>query len=312
MITSKSDSRLLMMAGILSVMTAVLLIGTKLVAWWMTDSVALLASLVDSVMDSLASLVNLLAIRYALQPPDEEHRFGHGKAEALAGLGQSLFIAGSSMFLVSEALGKLINPRPLEALDVGLWVMVFSMVMTVLLVGFQRYVIHRTQSTAIHADSLHYISDLAVNAGIIMALIAAQYGYLWVDGVCGLVVAVVILRAAWHIGYEAAQLLLDREIPGDVRAEIHAIVTRHPKALGFHDLRTRQSGRTQFIQLHVDMDQNLSLLEAHALAESIEAGIRERYPMADVIIHEDPVALSPHVPVTNTDSDANDKPQADG
>lgn len=312
MITSKSDSRLLMMAGVLSVMTAVLLIGTKLVAWWMTDSVALLASLVDSVMDSLASLVNLLAIRYALQPPDEEHRFGHGKAEALAGLGQSLFIAGSSMFLVSEALGKLINPRPLEALDVGLWVMVFSMVMTVLLVSFQRYVIHRTHSTAIHADSLHYISDLAVNAGIIMALIAAQYGYLWVDGVCGLVVAVVILRAAWHIGYEAAQLLLDREIPGDVRAEIHAIVTRHPKALGFHDLRTRQSGRTQFIQLHVDMDQNLSLLEAHALAESIEAGIRERYPMADVIIHEDPVALSPHVPVTKTDSDANEKPQADG
>lgn len=296
--TSREASRLLIMAGVLSVMTAALLIITKLVAWWMSDSVAVLASLVDSVMDSLASLVNLLAIRYALQPPDEEHRFGHGKAEALAGLGQALFIAGSSAFLVSEALGKLLNPRPLEALDVGIWVMLFSIVMTTLLVSFQRYVIRRTHSTAIEADSLHYISDLAVNAGIILALVAAQYGYLWVDGASGLIVAVFILRAAWQIGYEAAQLLLDREIPGDVRAEIHAIVARHPRAMGFHDLRTRQSGRTQFIQLHVDMDQNMSLLEAHALAESIEAGIRERYPMADVIIHEDPVALSPHVPVT--------------
>ena len=295
--TSRADSRLLLMAGILSVATAVLLIAAKLVAWWLTDSVALLASLVDSVMDSLASLVNLLAIRYALQPPDEEHRFGHGKAEALAGLGQSLFIAGSSLFLVSEAIGKLVNPRPLEALDVGLWVMVFSIIMTILLVAMQRYVIRRTRSTAIEADSLHYISDLAVNAGIILALIAAQHGYLWVDGATGLLVAVFILRAAWQIGYEAAQLLLDREIPGDVREEIHAIVARHPRALGFHDLRTRQSGRTQFIQLHVDMDQNMTLLEAHDLAESIEAGIRERYPMADVIIHEDPVAVSPHVPV---------------
>ena len=295
------ESRLLLFAGVLSVCTAVVLILTKLVAWWMTDSVALLASLVDSVMDSLASLVNLIAIRYALEPPDEEHRFGHGKAEALAGLGQALFIAGSSVFLVSEALGKLINPRPLEALDVGLAVMVVSIVLTILLVMVQRYVIKRTQSTAVAADSLHYISDLAVNVAIILALIAAQFGYLWVDGVTGLLVAVFILRAAWHIGYESAQLLLDREIPGDVRADIHAIVAEHPKALGFHDLRTRQSGRVQFIQLHVDMDQNLSLLEAHALAESIEMKIREKYPMADVIIHEDPVSASPLVPVDGRD-----------
>lgn len=291
------QSRLLLLAGGASVATAVLLILAKLGAWWMSDSVAVLASLVDSLMDSLASLVNLIAIRYALEPPDDEHRFGHGKAEALAGLGQSVLIAGSSLFLLREGIDKLANPRALEAVDVSIVVMVFSIVMTLLLLTLQKYVVRKTRSTAIEADSLHYLSDLAVNGGIILALVAAQAGYLWVDGATGIIVAVFILRAAWQIGHEAAQLLLDREIPGDVREVIHAIVAEHPDALGFHDLRTRQSGRTQFIQLHLDMDQNMRLFEAHALAESVEQKIRARYPMADVIIHEDPVAVSPHVPV---------------
>ena len=291
------QSRLLLIAGIASVATAMVLIAAKLVAWWMSDSVAILASLVDSVMDSLASLVNLVAIRYALVPADEEHRFGHGKAEALAGLGQSLFIAGSSVFLLSEGIGKLINPRPVEAAEMGIAVMVFSIAMTAMLLGVQKYVVRKTGSTAIEADSLHYLSDLAVNVGIILALLAAQAGYLWVDGATGVIIAVFILRAAWQIGQEAIQLLLDREIAGDVREVIHAIVSEHPDALGFHDLRTRQSGRTQFIQLHLDMDKDMRLFEAHALAESVERKIRERYPMADVIIHQDPVSASPHVPV---------------
>lgn len=286
-------SRLLLSAAVASMLTAVILIAAKTVAWLMTGSVSLLASLVDSIMDSIASLTNFVAIRYSLVPADQEHRFGHGKAEALAGLGQALFIAGSSVYLLFEAIQKLRNPQPIEASHVGIAVMVFAIVLTGVLVLIQRYVIRRTGSSAIAADSLHYFSDLAMNVGIILAIAATALGYHWVDGAAGLLVAFYILYSAGRIANESVQLLLDREIPGDVRADVSAIVADHEQALGFHDLRTRQSGHTQFIQLHVDMDRTMSLQQAHDLAESIAAGIREHYPRADVLIHQDPVEAAP-------------------
>ena len=291
----RREHRLLLMAGLASVLTALILIAAKAIAWLMTGSVSLLASLVDSVMDSLASLINFFAIRYSLVPADEEHRFGHGKAEALAGLGQAVFIAGSSVFLIHQSVAKLMDPQPISENGAGVAVMLFSIVLTFGLLLIQKYVVRETGSTAIEADSLHYLSDLAVNVGIIVVLVVSQFGYLWLDGVVGLVIAIFILFSAWHIAYESAQLLLDREIPGEVREVITAIVADHPQALGFHDLRTRQSGRTQFIQLHVDMDQNLTLLQAHDLATRIETRIQEAFPMADVIIHQDPVAVGPKV-----------------
>ena len=294
---SPREHRLLMIAGLASVFTALLLIAAKAVAWLLTGSVSMLASLVDSVMDSLASLINFFAIRYSLVPPDEEHRFGHGKAEALAGLGQAIFIAGSSLFLIQQSITKLLDPQPIEQNLVGVVVMVFAIVITFGLLLIQKYVVRETGSTAIEADSLHYVSDLAVNAGIILVLLVSQYGFLWLDGTVGLGIALFILYSAWSIATESVQLLLDREIPGDVREVIAAAVAEHPHALGFHDLRTRQSGRTQFIQLHVDMDQNLSLREAHDLAERIEENIRQSYPSADVIIPQDPVAVGPSGPV---------------
>ena len=258
---------------------------------------SLLASLVDSVMDSLASLMNFAAIHYSLVPADDEHRFGHGKAEALAGLGQAVLIGGSALFLLKEAVLKLIEPAPLEATALGVGVMVFSILLTALLLLLQRYVVRRTGSTAIDADALHYLSDLAVNLGIIFTLIVAGYGFEEVDGIVGLAIALYILRSAWKIGWDSTQLLLDHELPGEVRDVISAVVAEQEDALGFHDLRTRQSGRTQFIQLHVDMDQNLSLRDAHDLGERIRAGIVEHYPAAEVIIHHDPVAERPHVPI---------------
>lgn len=296
-LSRRSDHSLLLITGAASVIMAITLIILKGGAWHLSGSVSLLASLLDSVMDSFASLINFFAIRYSLQPADEEHRFGHGKAEALAGLGQAVLIAISALFLAKEAIEKLIEPQATMAVGIAIWVMVISIVLTFLLLLLQRYTVKRTGSTAIEADSLHYVSDLAVNAGIIAALVASFYGHYWVDGTVAMLIALYILRAAWGIGSESAQLLLDREIPGDVREDIGAIVGLHPQALGFHQLRTRQSGRTQFIQLHVDMDENLPLREAHDLAESIEMNIRERYPMADVIIHEDPVKASPLVSV---------------
>lgn len=290
-------NRLLLGAAVASMLTAVTLIAAKTVAWLMTGSVSLLASLVDSIMDSIASLTNFVAIRYSLMPADQEHRFGHGKAEALAGLGQALFITGSSVYLLFEAVQKLRHPEPIEASHVGIGVMVFAIVLTGVLVVIQRYVIRRTGSSAIAADSLHYFSDLAMNVGIILAIAATAMGYHWVDGAAGLLVALYILYSAGHIAHESVQLLLDREIPGDVRADISAIVADHEQALGFHELRTRQSGHTQFIQLHVDMDRSMSLQQAHDLAESIEAQIHALYPRAEVLIHQDPVDAAPSEPI---------------
>lgn len=295
--TEHQHRRLLTLAASASVATALILIAVKTVAWMMTGSVSLLASLVDSVMDSLASLMNFAAIRYSLVPADDEHRFGHGKAEALAGLGQAVLIGGSALYLLKEAVLKLIEPAPLEATTLGVGVMVFSILLTALLLVLQRYVVRRTGSTAIDADALHYLSDLAVNVGIIFTLIVAGYGFEEIDGIVGLVIAVYILRSAWKIGWDSTQLLLDHELPGEVRDVISAVVAEQEDALGFHDLRTRQSGRTQFIQLHVDMDQNLPLREAHDLGERIRAGIVAHYPAAEVIIHHDPVAERPHVPI---------------
>src|SRR5690606_22761380 len=275
-LSRQSDHRLLLLTGAASVLVALTLITIKGGVWWFSGSVSLLASLIDSVMDSLASVVNFFAIRYSLQPADEEHRFGHGKAEALAGLGQATLIAISALLLGREAVLKLLDPQPVTQLEWAIGVMLVSILLTFMLLMLQRYTIRRTGSTAIEAGSLHYLSDLAVNVGIIVALVASLNGYLWVDGTVALLISVYIFYAAWGIGNECVQLLLDREIPGNVREEIGAIVASHPQALGFHQLRTRQSGRTQFIQLHVDMEETLSLRDAHNLAERIELDIRAR------------------------------------
>jgi ferrous-iron efflux pump FieF len=292
-----SDARLMLLTGVASVLTAVVLISVKLVAWYLSGSVAMLASLVDSLMDAAASLVNLLAIRYSLVPADSEHRFGHGKAEALAGLGQAVLITLSAMFLLNESVGRLLSPQPIQATTLAVGVMLFSIAVTLLLLRLQYYTVRRTGSTAVEADSLHYLSDVAMNGGILLALLGAAYGWLWLDGLAGLLIGLYVLRAAWQVGNQSVQLLLDREMSADVRHIIAGIVAEHPQALGFHQLRTRESGRTCFIQMHVDMDENLTLREAHALVDSIEQRIQEQFPDADVLIHQDPVKMAPKVPL---------------
>ncbi len=296
--TRNDDHRMqLMLAATASVAVALLLILVKALAWVMTGSVSLLASLIDSVMDSLASLINFAAVRYALVPADAEHRFGHGKAEALAGLGQALLIAVSSLLLIWKAGEKLLEPRPIEDSAVGIAVMVFSIIVTALLVLLQRRVIRRTGSTAIQADALHYAGDLAMNLSIIVVLFLSGLGFDRLDGIAGLLIALLILYSSARIGWQSMQILLDRELPGEVRDGISALVAADEQALGFHDLRTRRSGQTWFVQLHVDMDRDLPLHEAHAMGERIRGAIRRRYPQAEVIIHHDPVSKAAQVPV---------------
>jgi len=279
---------LLKLASVASVLTAGFLIVAKLVAWSMTGSVSLLASLVDSVMDSIASLINLFAIRYSLQPADENHRFGHGKAEPLAGLTQAAFIAGSAVFLVFHAIDRLRFTHTLEQVGVGVGVMVLAIVMTLGLLAIQRYVIKKTDSTAIRADSLHYLTDLLTNVSVLLALYLSTLGWTWADPVFAIAVAIYIFYSAFQIGHEAFQQLMDRQLPDDILEKIQATAMTHPEVTGTHEMRTRQAGHTRFVQLHLELDENMSLKRAHAIADEVEAKIMMFLPGAEVIIHQDP------------------------
>lgn len=287
--TAAEQARLLKLVTTASVATALLLLSGKLIAWMLTGSVSVLASLIDSLLDAAASLLNLLAVRYALTPPDREHRFGHGKAEALAGLGQAAFIASSAVFLLLYAIDRLHQPQPLTDIGIGIGVMVFAILATLLLLTFQHYVIRRTGSTAIRADALHYASDVLSNLGIIAALILAAYGWPGLDPLFALGIAGYVLYSAGQIGFDAIQLLLDRELPAATQTQIRTIVLAQDKVRGLHDLRTRRSGQTYFIQLHLELDASLTLAEAHTVAETVETALRQVFPGADILIHEDPI-----------------------
>ena len=279
---------LLKLASVASVVTAGFLIVAKLAAWSVTGSVSLLASLVDSVMDSIASLINFFAIRYSLQPADEQHRFGHGKAEPLAGLAQAAFIAGSAIFLVFHAVDRLRFTHTLEQVGIGLGVMVLAIVMTLILLGIQRYVIKKTDSTAIRADSLHYLTDLLTNISVLFALYLSTLGWTWADPVFAIGVAIYIFYSAFQIGQEAFQQLMDRELPDDILEKIQATAMSHPEVMGTHETRTRQAGHTRFVQLHLELDEDLPLKRAHAIADQVEEEILSFLPGAEVIIHQDP------------------------
>lgn len=285
-----TTANLMRWATYASVATASILIVVKVIAWFMTDSISILATLIDSSLDILASVINLLAVRHALQPADDEHRFGHGKAEALSGVGQALFIAGSAIFLLLQAAGRLFHPQQtIQAFDVGISVMVFSIIATVMLLSFQHYVIRKTNSTAIKADALHYKTDLLVNTSVIIALLLSVYGSAYFDAIFGIGIAIYILYSAWHIVIESIDLLMDHEIEPDQRQQIVTLIETHPNAIGYHDLRTRRSGNTVFVQFHLELDQQQSLLSAHAIADQLEQQISQLFDQTEVIIHEDPV-----------------------
>ncbi|ADN74301.1 cation diffusion facilitator family transporter [Ferrimonas balearica DSM 9799] len=272
-----------------SVATAVILILAKLLAWSFSGSASLLASLTDSMMDAMASLVNFYALRVALLPADQHHRFGHGKAEPLATLVQAGFILGSALLLLFHGSERLINPTPLTNSTLGIGVSVFAMVATVVLLTIQKRAVAVTGSTAIAADALHYRTDLLLNAAVLLALVLASQGLLWADGLFAVLIALYIGYGAWGLGSEAVQLLLDREAEPEVREQVEALAKADPGVQGLHDLRTRRSGNTLYVQMHLELDGDLPLREAHDLADAVECRIREAFPGADVIVHQDPV-----------------------
>lgn len=286
-------AQLVKSAALAATCLALLLLIIKIFAWWYTGSVSVLAALVDSLVDIAASLTNLLVVRYSLQPADAEHTFGHGKAESLAALAQSMFISGSALFLFLTGFQHLASPTPMHAPLVGMIVTVIALLSTMILVTFQRWVIRRTQSQAIRADMLHYLSDVVMNGAILCALALSWYGFHWADSLFALGIGVWILYSALRMGYDAVQSLLDRALPDEERDIIMAMVAAKDGARGAHDLRTRQSGPTRFIQLHLELDDDLPLYQAHKIADELEKALLHRFPGSDVIIHQDPCSVVP-------------------
>ncbi len=288
MTTRPEHARLLRLATRASVAVASILIITKAIAWWLSGSISMLAGLTDSLLDGVTSFLNLLAVHYALRPADDDHRYGHGKAESLAGMAQAVFIAVSAVLIAIQAFDRLKHPEPVGAPWISIGVIVFSLVMTVGLLILQHRVVKATGSNAVRADSLHYRSDLMLNGSILVALAFAAVGFPQLDAWFGLGIAVYILWSALQIARESFAVLMDQELPTDVSENMLALACAVPGVLGAHDLRTRISGNIWFVQLHLELPGQLSLLEAHTLSDQVADAIKNVYPHAEVLVHADP------------------------
>lgn len=278
-------------ASMFSLIVGLTLVMLKAVAWLMSDSLSMMASLADSLLDVMASGVNFVAIRYALQPPDKEHRFGHGKAEDLATLAQSTFICGSGLFLVIEGLKRLFWPEPVNNSFIAIGVMIISIVLTMGLVIYQRYVVRRTSSSAIAADAMHYFADLINNVGVIAALVlSSMFGFTLADPIIGVLIAAYIIYSAVAIGRLAFNKLMDREFSDEDRKRIKEIVRGYSDVCTLHELRTRKSGINAFIQFHLTFrDENISLNRAHEISDQIEDALMAVFPHTEILIHQDPL-----------------------
>jgi ferrous-iron efflux pump FieF len=284
-----NDILLIRFATYASVSLAAVLIVIKAFAWYVTGSVSLQATLVDSALDAVASLINLIAVRHALRPADDEHRFGHGKIEAVAALGQSIFVSLSSFWLLHSAFERFTQPSSIPSVSIGFIVMLVSIFLTIFLIIFQRHVIKRTGSAAIKADSIHYQGDALINFSVIIALALGRwFNFKYADPFFGTLIAFYILYTAWEIIQHSFDILVDREFPENERQIIREIALSHPEVRGIHDLRTRSSGTKSFIQLHLEMDGHMTLRKAHDIALEVTILIKEKFPRTEIMIHQDP------------------------
>jgi ferrous-iron efflux pump FieF len=284
-------SRLVTMAAWLATAVASVLLLVKLVAWWMTGSVSMLAGLIDSMLDLAASGVNLVVLRYSLQPADKEHTFGHGKAESLAALAQAMFISGSACFLILNGVDRFFRPHELNEPQLGIYVSFFAIVITFALVRFQKYVVQKTGSQAIAADSLHYQTDLYMNAAIMLALAISWFGFGQADAIFAVGIGIYILVSAFKMVSEAIQSLLDRQLPEDELQRITTTAKNIDGVMGIHQLRTRKSGSIRFIQLHIELDDQMPLIKAHEISDCVEEALMKEFEGADVLIHQDPYSV---------------------
>jgi ferrous-iron efflux pump FieF len=283
-------------AALASVTMALFLSGLKTWAAWDTGSAAMLGSLADTALDLVASIVTFLGVRYAAMPADDDHRFGHGKAEALAALFQVVLIAVSAIGIGWRSATRLGSDKPTEGLELGIAVSVIAMAATFALLAYQRFVISKTDSVAIETDHVHYQSDLLLNLAVIAALILDQLLHVrGADAAFGLAIAAWLGWGAWRAAQRAVGQLMDKEWSVDKKQAFLDVALRHPELSGIHDLRTRTSGGHDFAQFHAWVDPDMTVLEAHRVMDEIEAELMREFPGTEVLIHPDPQGHSDEI-----------------
>lgn len=288
-ITQKERARLTARAALASIAMSALLIALKTYAAVHTSSMAMLGSLADSGLDLVASLVILLGVRIAAQPADHEHRFGHGKAEALASLAQILLITVSAIFIGIRAAQRLLARAQTADAELGIGVSIVAILFTAALVSYQRHVVTRTGSVAIGTDRLHYTSDLLLNGSVIIALALDQFARLTgADAIFGMFIALWLLWGAWSASSHAFDQLMDREWPDELRERFLSAAREYPELAGLHDFRTRTSGTHHFAQFHVWVPGDWTVQEAHDRLDAVEEALQERFPHTEILIHVDP------------------------
>ncbi|MDO5351927.1 MAG: cation diffusion facilitator family transporter [Succinatimonas sp.] len=285
---SKKYRSLVMLAGLASVATAVVLITVKAIIWFYSGSTSIFASLTDSMFDALASFINLLALRYSLTPPDNDHRFGHYKSQSLASLAQAAFIGGSAVLLILHGINRFKYPQVVEHVDLAIYVSIIAMVFTLALVLFQSFVFRRTQSEAIGADRFHYLSDIGLNLGVLIALVLSQQGYLWADGLFAAIIGLFILKGAWSIGSHAIDTLLDKSLSATEMLKISQTINSVPGIISVHDLKTHRAGPKVFIQCHVVLKGCMKVCQAHRIVNEVEYKLEKLFSETEITIHMEP------------------------
>lgn len=284
------DSNLIRSASYCSIFIALIILLAKIYGWFATDSQSLLASLIDSMLDISSSFLNLLAIRLSLQPPDNNHRFGHEKFQDLAIFSQSIFFFASSLFTIFSSTRALFSESDLTNPQAGINVMYFCLVMTFALVCFQTYVIKKTKSKIIEADKLHYFSDFLTNVAVIVSLYLSSY-YQNIDALAGIGISVYILFASYSLLRIAIRNLADEEFPDIDKKRILAIISKHPEVKGVHELKTRFAANKPFIQFHLELAGSMTLLEAHEISDEIVDKLLVEFPGGEITVHQDPEGL---------------------
>jgi ferrous-iron efflux pump FieF len=276
-------------AGIMTIAIASFLVALKGFAFIVTGSLAVLSSLIDSVLDVNISVVNYLAIRYSAKPADEEHRYGHGKIEGLAALLQASMIGGAAVFLIFEVLSRLIAPQSMQAHITAIVVMIISAFASLVIVMIQNRALERSGSLAVESDRAHYTSDIIMHAGVIVAVLIQFYkGPAWIDAAFAAIVVLWMANTAREIASKGLDMILDRELPREQRERLLALINNHAGVLGVHDLRTTRSGMKEIITFDIEADPQLSLHDAHAITKDLEREILEIFPEAEIMIHVDP------------------------
>jgi|TARA_B100001750_G_scaffold231087_1_gene228163 ferrous-iron efflux pump FieF len=290
--SQKNIKFLVKSASIASLLVASTLIFLKYYGWVTTSSVSLLGSLADSLIDFLASVFVFVAITYSFLPADEKHRFGYGKSEGLVAFIQSLLIGFSGVYVFIEAIKRLIYPSQINKPIVAIWVIIVSIALTVALIMYQKYVVEKSKSMAIESDQYHYLTDTFINLSVLFSVVISGWTkFIFIDAIVGLLISGVVLYNAFILLKKSFKILLDQEIQSSDRDEIKKIALQHPKVLGFHDLRTRDTGRNYIIQFHLELDPKMSLLESHTITDEVTDNVLESYPDSEIIIHTDPLGI---------------------